>query len=106
VRAVLGKVYEKKIAPYAADVDEYARFAQQALDISGFSAVHITEEYGGQGADSVATRVVIDEVAARGPDLPGADSEKIYVVPRARRRLLATFDDRLSGLAEITTDTK
>ena len=78
-------------------MDEYARFEQEALDISGFSAVHIPEECGGQGADSVATRVVIDEVVARGPDLPGADSERIYVVPRARRRLLATFDERLSG---------
>ena len=68
--------------------------------------MHIIEEYGGQSADSVATRVVIEEVAARGPDLPGADSERIYVVPRPRRRLLATSDERLSGLAEITTDTK
>ena len=54
----------------------------------------------------MATRVVIDEMDARAPDLAGADSERIYVVPRARRWLLATFDERLSGLVEITTDTK
>ncbi|OOK67761.1 acyl-CoA dehydrogenase, N-terminal domain protein [Mycobacterium kansasii] len=33
------------------------RFPQEALDAlnaSGFNAVHVPEEYGGQGADSVA----------------------------------------------------
>ncbi len=34
-----------------------------ALNSSGFNAVHIPEEYGGQGADSVATCIVIEEVA-------------------------------------------
>ena len=37
--------------------------ALKALNESGFSAVHVPEEYGGQGADSVATCIVIEEVA-------------------------------------------
>ena len=57
---------EKEIAPHAADVDEKPRFpdeALNALNAAGFSAVHVPEEYGGQGADSVATCIVIEEVA-------------------------------------------
>ena len=34
-----------------------------ALNASGFSAVHVPEEFGGQGADSVATCIVIEEMA-------------------------------------------
>jgi alkylation response protein AidB-like acyl-CoA dehydrogenase len=66
LRAVLRDLCEKQIAPYAADVDENARFPEEALKAlndSGFSAVHVPEEYGGQGADSVATCIVIEEVA-------------------------------------------
>ncbi|HEY7051632.1 MAG TPA: acyl-CoA dehydrogenase [Mycobacterium sp.] len=66
LRAVLRDLCEKEIAPYAADVDENARFpeeARKALSAAGFSAVHVPEEYGGQGADSVATCIVIEEVA-------------------------------------------
>src|ERR1700756_864225 len=66
LRAVLRDLCEKQIAPYAADVDEKSRFPEEALKAlneSGFSAVHIPEEYGGQGADSVATCIVIEEVA-------------------------------------------
>ena len=66
LRAVLRDLCEKEIAPYAADVDEKSRFPEEALKAlneSGFSAVHVPEEYGGQGADSVATCIVIEEVA-------------------------------------------
>jgi alkylation response protein AidB-like acyl-CoA dehydrogenase len=57
---------EEKIAPFAAEVDEQARFPQEALDAlnaTGLSAVHVGEEYGGQGADALATCIVIEEVA-------------------------------------------
>ncbi|OBY28975.1 acyl-CoA dehydrogenase, partial [Mycolicibacter kumamotonensis] len=57
---------EKEIAPYAKEVDEQARFPEEALaalNASGFNAVHVPEEYGGQGADSVAACIVIEEVA-------------------------------------------
>ena len=66
LRAVLRDLCEKEIAPYAADVDEHSRFPEEALkalDAAGFSAVHVPEEYGGQGADAVATCIVIEEVA-------------------------------------------
>ena len=66
LRAAIRALAEKEIAPYAADVDENARFPQEALDAlnaSGFNAVHVPEEYGGQGADSVAACIVIEEVA-------------------------------------------
>src|SRR6201991_5058753 len=66
LRAVLRDLCEKEIAPHAADVDANSRFPEEALKAlndSGFSAVHIPEEYGGQGADSVATCIVIEEVA-------------------------------------------
>jgi alkylation response protein AidB-like acyl-CoA dehydrogenase len=57
---------EEKIAPFAAEVDEQGRFPQEALDAlnaTGLSAVHVGEEYGGQGADALATCIVIEEVA-------------------------------------------
>ena len=65
-RAAIRALAEKEIAPHAAAVDEDARFPQEALDAlnsSGFNAVHVPEEYGGQGADSVAACIVIEEVA-------------------------------------------
>ena len=66
LRAVLRDICETEIAPYAADVDEHARFPEEALKVlndTGFSAVHVPEEYGGQGADAVATCIVMEEVA-------------------------------------------
>jgi alkylation response protein AidB-like acyl-CoA dehydrogenase len=66
LRAAIRALAEKEIAPYAAEVDEESRFPDEALaalNAAGFNAVHIPEEYGGQGADSVATCIVIEEVA-------------------------------------------
>ena len=66
LRAVLRDICETEIAPYAAEVDGQARFPEEALKIlneTGFSAVHVPEEYGGQGADSVAACIVVEEVA-------------------------------------------
>ena len=66
LRTAIRALAEKEIAPYAADVDEESRFPEEALtalNASGFNAVHIPEEYGGQGADSVAACIVIEEVA-------------------------------------------
>ena len=57
---------EDKIAPYAAKVDEAAEFPQEAHDAlvkADLHAVHIPEEYGGAGADAIATVIVIEEVA-------------------------------------------
>jgi alkylation response protein AidB-like acyl-CoA dehydrogenase len=66
LRVAIRALAEREIAPHAADVDENSRFPQEALDAlnaSGFNAVHIPEEYGGQGADAVAACIVIEEVA-------------------------------------------
>ncbi|MCK9904349.1 acyl-CoA dehydrogenase family protein [Frankia sp. Cpl3] len=66
VREAVRDLAEKEIAPFAADVDERERYpseARDALNRSGFNAVHVPEIYGGQGADSVTTCIVIEEVA-------------------------------------------
>ena len=66
LREAIRDLSEKQIAPHAKDVDENARFpeeARKALVDSGFNAIHVPEEYEGQGADSVATCIVIEEVA-------------------------------------------
>ncbi|MGH3811640.1 MAG: acyl-CoA dehydrogenase family protein, partial [Pseudonocardiaceae bacterium] len=66
VRDTVRALAEKEIAPHAAEVDEQERFpheAQAALVRSGFHAVHVPDAYGGQGADAVATCIVIEEVA-------------------------------------------
>lgn len=57
---------EAKIAPFAAEVDEEARFPQEALDAltaADLHAVHVPEEYGGEGADALSAVIVIEEVA-------------------------------------------
>jgi alkylation response protein AidB-like acyl-CoA dehydrogenase len=56
----------KKIAPFAHDVDEQARFPQEAaaaLIAAGLYAAHVPTEYGGDGADALATVIIIEEVA-------------------------------------------
>ncbi|NUT93324.1 MAG: acyl-CoA dehydrogenase [Saccharothrix sp.] len=66
LREAVRALADKEIAPYAADVDEQERFPVEALNAlvkSGFAAVHVPEAYDGQGADSVATCIVIEEVA-------------------------------------------
>jgi alkylation response protein AidB-like acyl-CoA dehydrogenase len=66
LRAVMRDLCDKEIAPHAADVDEKARYTDEALaalTASGMAAIHIPEEYGGQGGDSVAACIVIEEVA-------------------------------------------
>jgi len=66
LRAAIRSLAEKEIEPHAADVDEKARFPEEALTAltaSGFNAIHVPEEYDGQGGDSVAACIVIEEVA-------------------------------------------
>ena len=66
LREAVRAVAEGKIAPYAAAVDEEARYPQEAHDAlvaSDFFAPHIPEEYDGVGADALATCIVIEEVA-------------------------------------------
>jgi alkylation response protein AidB-like acyl-CoA dehydrogenase len=66
LRDAVRSLAEAKIAPYAAAVDEEARFPQEALDAltaNDLHAVHVPEAYGGAGADALATVIVIEEVA-------------------------------------------
>ncbi|MFE4539100.1 acyl-CoA dehydrogenase [Streptomyces scopuliridis] len=66
LRDTVRALAEAKIAPFAAAVDEEARFPQEALDAlvaSDLHAVHVPEEYGGAGADALATVIVIEEIA-------------------------------------------
>jgi alkylation response protein AidB-like acyl-CoA dehydrogenase len=57
---------DKKIAPFAKVVDEEARFPQEAFDAlqsADLAAAHVPSEFGGQGADALATVITIEEVA-------------------------------------------
>jgi alkylation response protein AidB-like acyl-CoA dehydrogenase len=66
IREAVRAVCDAKVAPNAAAVDESAEFPQAAFDAlasSDFAAPHISEEYGGAGADALATVLVIEEVA-------------------------------------------
>ncbi|MFF7950883.1 acyl-CoA dehydrogenase [Streptomyces griseorubiginosus] len=66
LRDAIRSLAEAKIAPHAAAVDEEARFPREALEAlvaNDLHAVHVPEEYGGAGADALATVIVIEEVA-------------------------------------------
>ncbi len=66
VREAVRAICDAKVAPFAAEVDEQARYPQEAHDAllaADFHAPHIPEEYGGAGADALATVIVIEEVA-------------------------------------------
>jgi acyl-CoA dehydrogenase len=66
LREAVRELADEQIAPHAAEVDEKAEFphaAYRALVKSDFHAPHVPEEYGGAGADALATCIVIEEVA-------------------------------------------
>jgi alkylation response protein AidB-like acyl-CoA dehydrogenase len=66
IRDAVREVCDAKVAPNAAEADEIAQFphaSYDALRAADFHAPHIPEEYGGAGADALATAIVIEEVA-------------------------------------------
>lgn len=66
VREAVRGVCEAKVAPHAAEADETGEFPKasyDALRAADFHAPHIPVEYGGAGADALATAIVIEEVA-------------------------------------------
>jgi alkylation response protein AidB-like acyl-CoA dehydrogenase len=66
IRAAVREVCDAKVAPNAAEADETGEFPKasyDALRASDFHAPHIPVEYGGAGADALATAIVIEEVA-------------------------------------------
>src|SRR5919206_3212807 len=66
IRAAVREVCDARVAPHAAEADESGEFPKasyEALRSSDFHAPHIPAEYGGAGADALATAIVIEEVA-------------------------------------------
>ncbi|MET9251228.1 acyl-CoA dehydrogenase family protein [Nonomuraea sp. NPDC003709] len=66
LREAIRALAEEKIAPQAAAADESEEFPWEVykdLVAADFHAVHIPEQYGGAGADALATVIVIEEVA-------------------------------------------
>ncbi|HET6529540.1 MAG TPA: acyl-CoA dehydrogenase family protein [Actinoplanes sp.] len=66
VRAAVREVCDARVAPHAAEADETGEFPKASYDAlrsSDFHAPHIPAEYGGAGADALATAIVIEEVA-------------------------------------------
>ncbi|MEN9736491.1 MAG: hypothetical protein RL129_1202 [Actinomycetota bacterium] len=66
LRASVRALAEKEIAPHAQAVDEEHRFPQEAKNAlikNGLYAAHVPTEFGGDGADALATVLIIEEVA-------------------------------------------
>ncbi|GAA0982555.1 acyl-CoA dehydrogenase [Acrocarpospora macrocephala] len=66
LREAVRALADEKIAPRAAAADENEEFPADVykdLVAADFHAVHIPEEYGGAGADALATVIVIEEIA-------------------------------------------
>ena len=66
LREAVRALVDNKVVPRAAEIDETSEFpwdVYEALKSSGFHAIHIPEEYGGEGGDALAACLVIEEVA-------------------------------------------
>ncbi|GAA0388216.1 acyl-CoA dehydrogenase [Acrocarpospora corrugata] len=66
LREAVRALADEKVAPRAAFADENEEFPADVykdLVAADFHAVHIPEEYGGAGADALATVIVIEEIA-------------------------------------------
>ena len=66
LRAAVRRLAEDRIAPRAAEIDQTGEFPHDvlaALTAAGFHAVHVPAAYGGEGADSIASAIVIEELA-------------------------------------------
>jgi alkylation response protein AidB-like acyl-CoA dehydrogenase len=66
LREMVRALADDKIAPRAAEIDETGEFPHdvyEALVAADLHAIHVPEEYGGQGGDALAACIVIEEVA-------------------------------------------
>jgi len=66
LRKTVRQLADDKIAPRAAEIDETGEFPRDVLDAlvaADLHAVHVPEQYGGIGADAIASAIVIEEVA-------------------------------------------
>jgi alkylation response protein AidB-like acyl-CoA dehydrogenase len=66
LRKTVRELADDKIAPRAAEIDETSEFpwdVHDALVAADLHAVHVPEQYGGIGADAIASAIVIEEIA-------------------------------------------
>lgn len=66
LRQFVREFAESQLASNAAEVDDKGVFAQQQYDAlveAGFAAPGIPEQYGGDGADAIASAIIMEEVA-------------------------------------------
>jgi len=66
LRQFVREFAESQLAPNAAEVDDKGVFAQQQYDAlveAGFAAPGLPEQYGGDGADAIASAIIMEEVA-------------------------------------------
>ena len=66
LRKSIRELAEDVIAPRAAEIDAKAEFPTDvyaALKANDMTAIHVPEEYGGAGADKIASCIVVEEVA-------------------------------------------
>ena len=66
LRESVRAIAEEKIAPFAHDVDAQSRYPKEAHDAliaTNLFAAHIPVNYGGEGADALATVIIIEEIA-------------------------------------------
>lgn len=66
LRQFVREFAESQLAPNAAEADDKGVFAQQQYDAlveAGFAAPGIPEQYGGDGADAIASAIIMEEVA-------------------------------------------
>ena len=65
-RQVVREICADKIAPRAAEIDRTAKFpadVAQTLADNGLLGLHIPEEYGGSGADTITFCLLVEEIA-------------------------------------------
>jgi len=65
-RKVVRQLTEDLIAPRAAEIDETAEFpwdVKEALATNGLLGLHIAEEHGGSGADTLSFAILVEEIA-------------------------------------------
>jgi alkylation response protein AidB-like acyl-CoA dehydrogenase len=65
-RKVVRQICEDRIAPRAAEIDETAEFpwdVKEVMASNGLLGLHIPEQYGGSGADTLTFAVLVEEVA-------------------------------------------
>src|SRR5688572_22936297 len=65
-RKVVRQIAEDRIAPRAAEIDATAEFpwdVKEVLATNGLLGLHIPEEYGGSGADTLTFAILTEEIA-------------------------------------------